>query len=240
MIRQICRRGRLEALVRDAARRTQNFYLRKLCNVLFPSPDPGSLSSAEEGRVLAHGVELDEGDYDLILGHLNMWHTTWRHRDALPHPPRSKILPHRASSRTSVVLKDRTFTTKSSHRGNSSVQFFTPYETPTQKQSGFIERIWSIPLDGTLRTFMIVRPHVSLEPDDAARSPYINLPDMHTCLVATAIPDILRVIEPAHIICHVTLYRRPKGTFGLSTSAYVASAALDRGRRGVNNRIFTM
>ncbi|KZV95296.1 hypothetical protein EXIGLDRAFT_610771 [Exidia glandulosa HHB12029] len=232
MLRQICRRGRLEALIKDAAARSKHATLQKLCAILFPASNtiPSQpLTSSEVAAYTAKSKPLSDAHYDLLLNHLNQPIPLWRHRDAIPHPPLPKILPSSAKSHTSIVIEGYTYSTSDSHLGNSSVLFSGPHVP--YRRSGFIQHIWTIPLDSIVRIFMLVRLHWSLTGPDEAKSPYPNLPPMATRVILAQPTDHYVVVEPLHIVCHLVLYRRPRGTFEIDSEVYAACTALERGRK---------
>ncbi|EJD34272.1 hypothetical protein AURDEDRAFT_131254 [Auricularia subglabra TFB-10046 SS5] len=169
MLRQICRRGRLEALIRDAVRKST--VLQKFCAVLFPDALPEAvLSSAETATISSQNKELSPAHYQLILDYVNKSQAIWRHRDAFPHPPLAKVLPARARELRSITVAARTYAVKGSHLANSSILFTIP--NTRARRTGFITSIWTLPMDGKLRTFMLVQPQEDLTAEEYRLTPY--------------------------------------------------------------------
>ncbi|EJD36461.1 hypothetical protein AURDEDRAFT_130065 [Auricularia subglabra TFB-10046 SS5] len=169
MLRQICRRGRLEALIRDAVDKSS--MLQKFCAVLFPDAlPPAVLSSAETAIISSQNQELSPEHYQLILDHVNKPHGVWRHRDSFPHPPLAKVLPARAKALRSITTHTRSYAVKESHLANSSISFVVP--ATRTKRTGFINTIWQLPMDAKLRTFMLVHTLEDLTAEEYRQTPY--------------------------------------------------------------------
>ncbi|KAJ7588739.1 hypothetical protein C8J56DRAFT_752454, partial [Mycena floridula] len=126
--------------------------------------------------------------------------------------------------------KTRLFSTFDKHHGNSSISFHHP--STRQKDTGFINSIWSLALQGEIHTFVIVQPHAALSAADDALTPYSS----HTGLACIARYSKLRnplvevIIEPRHIISHLAYYQRPKGTFGINQEIRIFVDSLHRNR----------
>ncbi|EJD39700.1 hypothetical protein AURDEDRAFT_70893 [Auricularia subglabra TFB-10046 SS5] len=224
----ICRRGRLEALIRDAVDKSST--LQKFCAVLFPDAlPPAVLSSAETAIISSQNQELSPEHYQLILDHVNTPHGVWRHRDSFPHPPLAKVLPARAKSLRGITIHTRSYAVKGSHLANSSISFFVP--STRTKRTGFINTIWQLPMEAKLRTFMLVHTLEDLTAEEYRQTPYAALADMQTRPVSCTQSDRSYIIEPEHIVCHAVVYRRPTGTFGVDQELYIVNTALSRGRK---------
>ncbi len=125
---------------------------------------------------------------------------------------------------------DHTFSCQKSHKGNSAIQFYSP-STQTE-DTGFIETIWTLPLEGTLRVFFVVRPHLPLSIDDEKKAPFIHLNSKYSTRIVDNKPsDQLLIIEMHHIITHLTTFQRPLGTYGIDKETLVICWALNRGRK---------
>ncbi|KZV99787.1 hypothetical protein EXIGLDRAFT_579620, partial [Exidia glandulosa HHB12029] len=175
MLRQICRRGRLEARIRDGS---DNPEVQKLYSLLVPgaaSSAPRALTAEDEIALHKYDAPLSESDYDLVFNYLHSRDGTWRRYDALPHPPQPRIVPLRARSIVTTEIAGRTFDIHQSHIGNSSIRFYMP-GNPAETSSGFIKAIWTMAIEGELRTFLGVHTHVALAAPNAPLSPYIDLP----------------------------------------------------------------
>ncbi|EJD40812.1 hypothetical protein AURDEDRAFT_170229 [Auricularia subglabra TFB-10046 SS5] len=228
MLRQICRRGRLEALICDGVQK--NPTLQKLCSIIFPATlRSETLSAAETAAIGATNKPLQRQHYQLILNYVNQPMALWRDCNAIPHPPLAKILPPSAKSLLSITIESRTYSTKPSHFGNSSVFLHVPHSPATR--TGFIEHIWTIPMDNKVRMFLFVNMHQELEDEEVAKAPYVAVADMQTGIISCSASSVQIIIEPSHIICHAPLYKRPSGTFGIDQDVYVVNTALNRGRK---------
>ncbi|KZW01325.1 hypothetical protein EXIGLDRAFT_666338 [Exidia glandulosa HHB12029] len=230
MLRQICRRGRLEARIRDGSDNPEVQTLYSLLVPDAPSSVPKVLTPEEEVTQHKYDSPLSESDYDLIFNYLHSRDVTWRRYDALPHPPHPRIVPLRARSIKTTEIAGRTYGTHDAHIGNSSVRFYMP-ENPTETSSGFIKAMWTMAIGGALRTFLAVHTHIAVAAPNAPLSPYLDLPDMGATVVATHSSFSRLILEPHHVISHVPLYPRPNGTFDMLEDVYVISSGLNRGRR---------
>jgi hypothetical protein len=121
----------------------------------------------------------------------------------------------------------------SAHDANSLIQFYLPKrleQTPTSTNktiTGVIQTILDIPLHGFLCQFILVHPHAEL---DLAGTPYVEYPMMTTLVDAEPLPELL-VIEPKHIITHLSVWKQPAGTYGKRKDFLVVCWALNRGHR---------
>lgn len=175
--------------------------------------------------------------YNLILGYLasvgehklNFWGT----RNAagattLPDPDhRSMILPPRAKRCRECYIEKRTYSCYSSHQGNSLIQFYKPGTDPRRNETftGVIDAILQIPLDNFLRTFIFVRKHRPLN-----IPLYSNHPELMTSVVYVEPEFGQMVIEPQHIITHLTAWKRSPEIYKTDKPVMVVCWALNRGR----------
>ena len=110
MLRQVCRRGRLEAILGGKASDLEEQKFRSL----FASALPNDAVSTAQMMPLP--------SYELLLRHLNMSMTTFRDHRALPHPPRARILSPWAQFLRHVTIEQRIFAIARSHV--STAQFY--------------------------------------------------------------------------------------------------------------------
>ncbi|KAJ7189278.1 hypothetical protein C8R46DRAFT_1244969, partial [Mycena filopes] len=116
----------------------------------------------------------------------------------------------------------------SSHRGNSLIQFYHPETARSDNETftGVIDAILKIPLDNKLRTFLIVRKHRAL-----VIPPYSNHPELMSSVVYADPEPGQMVIEPKHVITHLTAWTRGPEIYNTEKPVMVVCWALNRGRR---------
>ncbi|KAJ6632494.1 hypothetical protein B0H10DRAFT_1771289, partial [Mycena sp. CBHHK59/15] len=183
---------------------------------------------SEVAKILAAAKDLSQERYTMLLEYLNSIGQPWRSWDQIPHPTGSLVLYPRAMQPQQFKADGWTFSCHKSHKGNSGIQFKNPIGlTPL---TGFIEEIWQMPLQNHMQTFILVRTHKALPNSLAARTPFVSMPYFSVAAVDAAPSSELCVIEPRHIITHLTIYKRPKGTYGINRDILVVCWALNRGR----------
>lgn len=237
MLRQICRRGRLEAILQQTADDdipALTTDLRKLLrsHSAYEKYGPARplLSGSKTAKMLAEGTAMSHVHYRLLLDHLNRGRAIWRHYTAPPNSPGSKTLPHFARHRSEISHDGRTYSCRTAHEGNSCISFFAAQNVA--RYSGFITAIWSLPLDGVERTFLLVQLHDMLSFDDNAKSPFSTRPRL-LCRLAPAAPaGRQEVVELHQVISHLAMWKRPRSTYSIDTDTIVLCGALDRGRKG--------
>jgi hypothetical protein len=94
--------------------------------------------------------------------------------------------------------------------------------------TGLIDTVWSLTVDGSKWTFVVINPHESLSSQDARKSPYHCRPGLLTKLVYTSSSLDSIIIEPSHIISHIAYRPRPPKTFQISRATAIVHI-LDRG-----------
>ncbi|KAF8221280.1 hypothetical protein L208DRAFT_1328977, partial [Tricholoma matsutake] len=122
-----------------------------------------------------------------------------------------------------------TFSCERSHNRNSAIQFYNPL---TQvHDTGFIQQIWRLLLEGTVHIFINVCPHQQLSEQQEGQAPFKYYPGFMTWIV-DAIPSNTNIInEPAHIITNVVTFQHPVGTYNIGREVLVVCWAANRGHR---------
>jgi|ERR1700761_5978742 len=148
----------------------------------------------------------------------------------LPHPDyHHVILPHRAKVLKGNKIDKRMYSRTSSHLGNSLIQFYEPGTRRHQGNNMFTGTIVSVlqmPIDGFFRTFLLVRKH---RPLDVAC--HTNHPELNTQVIYSEPVEDVIVIEPVHVITHLTALKRSSSTFNTTEPVLVVCTSLNRGRR---------
>lgn len=232
MLRQLTRRGRLQVFLKDKSQSDLN--VASLTEILHPEEDltqksQKALDGAEVAKILAASKPLGDNMYRMLLQYLHSIGQLWRSNVEIPHPPGSLILPDVALHPSDFKSDGRGFSCHRSHEGNSGIQFKTPADSAMR--TGFIEEIWQMPLQNHIHTFFLVRQHKALPQSAHAKAPYSSLQGFQTTIVDARQSNQLCIIEPRHVITHLTVYKRPKGTYGINQEFLVICWALNRGRR---------
>ncbi len=189
------------------------------------------MSGAEEAEYLKSSPALSRTEYNGMLAYLhqlgNNYHSVYD-QTAINLNTRF-FLPY-MRRHTEVNIGDRTYSTQRSHDGNSAIQFV--YPLTERKDTGFIEAIWSAPLQSKIQTFFVVRPHNCLSPTEERRAPFAGFNEMYGVrIVDNQNSSQLFIIEQQHIITHLSTIRRPAGTYGIPRETLVVCWSLNRGRR---------
>ncbi|KJA19185.1 hypothetical protein HYPSUDRAFT_204763 [Hypholoma sublateritium FD-334 SS-4] len=233
MLRQMCRRGRLTAYLRNTS-----LKLILLKSDSSPEiPDSNQKNSAKRNA----GLEVVPLDiYNEILAYVNSTlqpeDLPYRHARDLPHPENAKVLPQYALRVRRFQHKGRGYTTVGLHPGNSCVSF-TP-AAGTAPESGHIEAIWSFNFSSAdveeSHKFIVVSLHEGLSMQDSRRNPYRSKPGFLANLVyrreLTEGRGPMVIVEEKAIIGHVAYYSRPPGTFGIKRGTTVLVNSLHRYR----------
>ncbi|KAJ7167399.1 hypothetical protein C8R43DRAFT_1161073 [Mycena crocata] len=247
MLRQISRRGRLLASIRDGASvPNANSVVSEVLKVLLPnnlaefstegihSGATKQLAREDEAAYNGSGILLDSPTYELLL---NYWNQSYS-----PSYIRAKeltyniidgdipVFPSRAVFLSHFEHKTRLYSMYERHHGNSSISFLHP--STGHKDIGFIKSVWSLALQGEARTMIIVQPHLALNVADEARTPYLSRPGL-ACSVKYTSPTSPRVpvvVECRHVISHVAYFPRPTGTYGVKQEITIFVDSLHRNR----------
>ncbi|KAF7331362.1 hypothetical protein MKEN_00013900 [Mycena kentingensis (nom. inval.)] len=232
MLRQISRSCRLLALLHR--HEFKNTTLRNLSALL--ARDSVNSVKAEMDDVavsvyLGKAPRMSTKEYQLLLAYLNVnnaGYLSWLDMAGRDPDYHAMVLPPNANRLRRYSESGRTYSCSDSHRANSLIQYYIP-NSDEDPATGVIDSILELPLDGFLRTFMLVRPHRLL---DLAGTPYARYPNFMTSLVATEPSKKLLIIEPKHIITHLAAWTRPSSTYsGMKERFMVVCWALNRGRK---------
>jgi hypothetical protein len=169
--------------------------------------------------------QMPPGVYNTLLAYLNAKAPVFRDYRNLPHPMGASILPPTAASLTYFKHNARDFSVYNAHPGNSALAFQTDDGTTG---TGLIDTVWSLTMDGSKRTFVVINPHETLSSQDNRKSPYRHHPGLLTKLVYTSSSLQSIIIEPSHIISHIAYRPRPSKTFRILRATTIVHI-LDRG-----------
>lgn len=219
MLWQLARRGRLAAFLNNKAQNSPS--MASLTQILQQEMNSSGkdLDGAEVAKILTASKPVGADKYRMLLQYLNSTGQQWRSNVDIPHPPGALILPPVALQPADVKLDGHGYSCRRSHEGNSAIQFKNP--TDSASLTGFIEEIWRMPLQGDMQTFLLVRIHKALPASAHSRAPYTSLRHFETTIVDAAPSNQLQIIEPHHITTHLTVYKRPKGTYGINKEILV-------------------
>lgn len=235
MVRQESRRGRFIAKLHD--NQTNNSFIRDFAKVLDPDAfkeTTRTFSDAEVAAAHKKAKIIPLSQYKMLLAYITATGEQY-HSAYAPPPQQYPILPPVAQLPFQYSAADdrRTYSVIGSHEANSHLEFYIPGSTTNAKATGFIETIWEMPLNNVDRYFFLIRAHRSLPDSQVARTPYHHFPCtlLRAHVVDAASSNMVYIIEPHHIIAHLTAYKRRKGTFNIARDTMVICWGLNRGRR---------
>jgi hypothetical protein len=217
MIGKVVRRGRLEAyLSEDQFTRGPARDLARILdpNLAAPSKTPKKLNTSEVAKILSTAVDLLPDEYQNLLQYLRSTGQPWRDNMDTPHPEGALILPPLAMQPPEFTLDGRIYSCRHSHLGNSAIQFKHPADS--RVLTGFINTVWEIPLLGHMQTFLVIEIHRPLPNTILSGLPCTSLHWFKTSVVDARPSGNMCIIEPRHILTHLTIYKRPKGTYGIN------------------------
>lgn len=252
MMRQMCRRGRLTALLHD---RTDNESLQQLLKILEGEGEDSPTKSLDTDttsasipthtldanaitQFLRKAPQLPVVEYNALLQYLLS--TGRQYRSAYVDAPthyNHPVLHKRAEHLKSIKLDDpargdgKSYSCYSSHQSGSAIQFFNP--STNQLDTGYIQHIWRVLLHNTLHTFIGIQPHLPLSQAEEELGPYIHNPELQCRLVDQAPSYTVVVAEPSHIITHISVAAKPEGLFGIPRPTLAVCWAMGRNRRTV-------
>ncbi|KAJ7697026.1 hypothetical protein B0H17DRAFT_928742 [Mycena rosella] len=166
----------------------------------------------------------------MILQYLRLIGQQWRANKDMPHPAGALILPPRAISASEFTVDRRVFSCKQVNEGNSCIQFKNPSNNLAYT-TGYIMKIWQIPLQGYLQTFFVVEEHKQLSLSDQWKTPFHSMPRFGVSAIDSASSGRICIIESHHIVTHLTVYERPAGTYTIKQNFLLICTSLNRGRR---------
>jgi hypothetical protein len=233
MLQQMARRGRLEAKLSDEQFR--GGASGRLAEVLQPEAATlraaaQPLSEIQVANILAGAKDFELEAYEMLLGYQNSKGQLWHSCYEFNHPHGALVLPPRALKPKYYKLGDQTFSCFKSRQNNAGIQFKSP-DNPSIQLTGFIEEIWQLPLESYMQTFFLVQKHKLLSPALLKKTPFATLPLFATTAVDAEGSNEFLIIEPRHILTHLTFYHRPKNTYGINKRILIICWALNRGRR---------
>ncbi|RDB18249.1 hypothetical protein Hypma_000606 [Hypsizygus marmoreus] len=228
MICQMSRRAHVHALLHGED------DLKELADIIEPADAsihgmPVPIQPLKAAEALAKAPNLTEIEYTALLDYLRQTGWPYRAFDDFLHPLNALVLPPQAQRPLQIHRDNCTFSCISSHKGNSAIQFYNPF-TQT-RNTGFIETIWRLPLEGSMHTFIVVRLHQSLPAHEEQKAPFSHYPGFLTQIVDALPSKDLVIIEPIHIITHLTTFQRKAGTYGIGRETLVVCWAMNRLRR---------
>ncbi len=230
MIRQMSRRGIVKVALRDDRDLKPLGQILESQAVSIDTPTK-RLSGAEEAEYIKCSPALSQPEYNAMLAYLQQlgknYHSVY---DQTAIDLNTRFLLPYMHRHTEVHIGDRTYSIRQSHDGNSAIQFVYPFTE--HKDTGFIEAIWSTPLQLKIQTFFVVRPHHRLSATEERRAPFAGFNEMYGVrIVGNQNSNQLFIIEQQHIITHLSTIRRPAGTYGIPRETLVVCWSLNRGRR---------
>ncbi|KAJ6603447.1 hypothetical protein DFH09DRAFT_899158, partial [Mycena vulgaris] len=179
------------------------------------------LSGLEVAKILARGIELTRTEYASLLKYLCTTGEPWESAFKMPHAEGALIMLRHALEPSQFKFDGHMYSWYKSHRGNSGIQCKMPN---LDKQAiGFIQKIWQMPLQGYLKTFLLVEVHRPVR----NKVPFDTLKYLATGVVDASPSFNFVVIEPEHMLTHLTVYKRPMGTYGIMRDLLVVCWSLN-------------
>lgn len=233
MMRQMCRRGRVDAFFED------NPDMEPLKRVLEPQNteatldcNPPLMSPDEHQHFNKTSIHFPRDEYQNLLLYLHQtgrpFHSAFNVHNDLPRGV--QCLSPFVRKLHNKTFEDRTFSTKTSHRGNSLIHYLSRYSG--RLEVAFIDSIWTLPIEDRLHTFFVVNPLLPLPPVMERLAPFHAFDPAYGVRIFDATPTrLFHVVEPRNIISHVSLLDREAGTYGIPRKTLVVSWAMNRGRR---------
>jgi hypothetical protein len=165
MLRQICQRGRVEAVLADGLTSTHPLYDAFL---VLTTPEKllehkTSRNTLDAAKPISRGDKLPPVIYDSLLAYIRLTDPAICDYRNIPHSTGDEVLPSVAKAITHITHRKRMFTTKNVHLGNSAVIF---RDASGCSRSGFIDEMWTTAVRGVLCTFIAILPHDELSDRD--------------------------------------------------------------------------
>lgn len=232
MLRQMARRCRLLAHLHNSE--FVDPILKQFADILDMknTTKPKAPEELDDFAVACHlskSPRMSPKQYKSIMDYLNACGeatVSWLSYPSIEY--QSMILPPNARRLREYHEHGRTYSCNSVHHSHSLVQFRKPNSTDAP-MTGVIQFILELPLHGFLRKFIFVAPH---KPIDLSHTPLGNRPRTMTALVEIQPYKTLIVMEPKHIITHISAWKRPAHTYsGINKPFMTVGLALNRGRK---------
>lgn len=234
MLLQMCRRGWLDAILHDSQSNINLTDNEKKFMKMFQVKESWSddvlheqLSGMQEANILSKASSLSSNEYNMLLTYLQQTEGAWHSYNDFPHSLNTRVLPLVAQRPTEIHHNNRTYSCYRTHRGNSAV-WYRQHQSG-QLYSGYIQTIWQLPLQGRMRTFIVVQQFKPLVEDEEAKSPFHSRPLFYIKIFDASLSDNFEIIEQHQILCHLVTYRRPAGTYDINQDILVVCASLNRG-----------
>jgi len=213
MLHQMARRCRLMAYLHNSE--FMDPQLKAFADILdvkdtTKPKKPEELDGFAIALYLSKAPKMTPKEYKSILSYLNSSSETSLSWLSYPDPEyQAMVLPPNAKQLKNYHENGKMYSCHSLHHSNSLVQFRQP-NTDEAPMTGVIRAILEIPLHGFLRKFIFVAPH---RPIDIHNAPYKHRPRMKAALVEVEPYKTLAVVEPKHIITHLSTWIRPSQTY---------------------------
>ncbi|EEB93053.1 hypothetical protein MPER_08346, partial [Moniliophthora perniciosa FA553] len=178
ILQQMARRCLFDGYLEDSTHGEAN-TLSQFCATLsgLKRTNNEAITEVEEADFFKHAKNLPDWQYEKLLMHIHLQGPPWprAHND-----PRialdAFILPPSGVQLTSFTNSHRqTFSTFTSHKGNSCVQFYED-RAHSIRNTGFIHSIWQMPLHHQMRTFCFIEASKALPEQEQQKAPYHNYP----------------------------------------------------------------
>ncbi|KAJ3897072.1 hypothetical protein F5879DRAFT_928107, partial [Lentinula edodes] len=160
MVQKSACKGRLEGLLHD--NQFTNPATQKLAKILEPRDifafmsTPETMTGSQIAKALSDGEPLSKTHYAILLKYLN--NSGREYKSAYTnsrYPSGTLILPTRAKCHSQIPFNNTTFSCTKSHEGQSHIQFYIPGGFGGTWETGYIEAIWELPLEGIKECFLL-------------------------------------------------------------------------------------
>lgn len=244
MLRNICRRGRLQALFQEGGPCSGITSLFSSALEIFRAISGTHLSQGpntntshvqtDDAKFNGDGSQLSENTYMVILAYLQDLDpgANYVHRGAVPHRLDANVLTDYAQAKTHITWNSRKYSTHAAHPGGSSISYLL--DDGRSMGAAFIEQIVEQSLFGVKRTFLVMKVHVHLSPQHEFLNPYTPRPGLNSALVydlpcSSNLRETV-IIEPERIVGHVPFRRCTSGAFGIDSPTMILVNSLHRER----------
>ncbi|KAJ6624590.1 hypothetical protein B0H10DRAFT_1698527, partial [Mycena sp. CBHHK59/15] len=190
------------------------------------------LTGLEAAEILKNGTKISLAIYVMLLDYLHaIGQAQWQSYVQPIDLDDEQALSPAGIARKNFKFEGYKFSRKRFHEGNSAIQFKSPTH-PGTLLTGYIDEIWQIPLQGCIQTFLVVQKHLIIPQWVRQNGPFQSMPHFQTTIVDATPSGEFLIIEPEHILTHLAIYKRPIGTYGITTRNFLVICwALNRGRR---------